>query len=118
MTDLQPNPIKTDSSNGFAHGTFTDRLPQMLRSLQATNDFSDLGVYIAGISRTGCSPRDVSLTRARGPAARVEAVWPVVGSLARVDHRPAFLILKNVAFSRGVDLPRLLKWRIEFWTPP
>ena len=38
---LQRNPIRTDSSNLFAHNTMTTRLPGIIRTVQATNTFSD-----------------------------------------------------------------------------
>lgn len=36
---LKPNPIRTDSSNPFAHHTMTTRLPGIIRQVQAKNDF-------------------------------------------------------------------------------
>jgi hypothetical protein len=38
---LKPNPIRTDSSNPFAHNTMTTRLPSIIRDVQAKNHFSE-----------------------------------------------------------------------------
>jgi uncharacterized protein with ATP-grasp and redox domains len=36
---LKPNPIRTDSSNPFAHNTMTTRLPGIILDVQSKNDF-------------------------------------------------------------------------------